>query len=177
LSNVSQAAGAFLGRALLPLDPSHNHSALINISEPAIARHLKNKSQAMAVASLMMTASSTFWGVLFLVGTLLYLARTRTRGGLNSIPGPFVASLTNIWRLCDVLRGSHHETLIKLHRNYKSDAVRIGPNVVSIADPEAVRTIYGLKQGFDKVRVDREDKQWMTVKEVLTHDTGPVQLL
>lgn len=70
---------------------------------------------------------------------------------LRTIPGPLLASMTNLWRLIDVLQGQHHDTLIRLHREHKSKLIRIGPNTVSVADPEAVKVIYGLNKGFQKV--------------------------
>ena len=41
-------------------------------------------------------------------------------------------------------------TLVDLHEKYGS-AVRVGPNVVSIADPDAIDKIYGIKTDFMKV--------------------------
>ncbi|KAK4233588.1 putative cytochrome P450 oxidoreductase [Achaetomium macrosporum] len=70
---------------------------------------------------------------------------TRYKPALRSLPGPFIASITNLWRLADVAGGHRQDTLIRLHRKYRSKLVRVGPNVVSVADPEAVRIIYGLK--------------------------------
>lgn len=69
---------------------------------------------------------------------------------LKSIPGPFLAKFTNLWRLIDVYRGSAHLTHIHLHRRYGS-AVRIGPNVVSLSDPGLIKTIYSTRNGFLKV--------------------------
>jgi len=36
-----------------------------------------------------------------------------------------------------------------LHRQY-GDIVRVGPNVLSSADPRAIKIIYGLNKGFVK---------------------------
>ncbi|KAK1764032.1 cytochrome P450 [Phialemonium atrogriseum] len=97
-----------------------------------------------------------FGGLSFAIPLLLLLlllgnrVRACYKPGLRSLPGPFIASVTNLWRLVDVARGNHHDTLINLHRKYQSKLVRIGPNAVSVADPEAVRIIYGLKSGFIK---------------------------
>jgi hypothetical protein len=85
-------------------------------------------------------------GLYFWVSSLL----VRYKRGLRSLPGPFLATFTNLWRLVDVARGHHHDTLIGLHQKYQSKLVRVGPNVVSVADPGAVRIIYGLKTGFTK---------------------------
>lgn len=42
--------------------------------------------------------------------------------------------------------------LLKLHHKYGS-AVRIGPNIVSISDPDAIDKIYGVKADFLKVGI------------------------
>lgn len=76
--------------------------------------------------------------------------------GLRNIPGPFLASLTNLWRLIDVKRGNHQSTLIKLHRKYGTKLLRIAPNVVSVSDPDAVKVLYGIKLGFTKVSSNKE---------------------
>ena len=69
---------------------------------------------------------------------------------LRKIPGPVWAKCSNLWRFIDTWRGSHEVNIVKLHDNYGS-AVRVGPNVVSIADPDAIDKIYGSKTDFSKV--------------------------
>ena len=81
---------------------------------------------------------------------VLYLAKNRSYHGLQKYPGPFVASLTDWWRFFDVLGRRPETTHIKLHRQH-GDIVRLGPNVLSFADPKALKTIYGLNKGFTKV--------------------------
>lgn len=92
-----------------------------------------------------------FGGALLALAILVHLVRTRYQAGLRQVPGPFVASFTNLWRLYDVSRNSHQDTLIRLHRQHSSDLVRVGPNAVSVADPEAVKMVYGLKSALRKV--------------------------
>ena len=70
--------------------------------------------------------------------------------GLHSIPGPFWAKFSNLWRLVSTARGHHEITLQKLHRLH-GNVVRVGPNALSIADPEAIKSIYGFKTDFVKV--------------------------
>ena len=70
--------------------------------------------------------------------------------GLRKIPGPMWAKCSNLWRFIDTWRGSHEVNLVKLHEKYGS-AVRVGPNVVSISDPDAIDKIYGSKTDFMKV--------------------------
>ena len=89
--------------------------------------------------------------LLIYLGLLLcYLFVNKYGKGLAHIPGPAIACCTGFWRLWDVRRGSAHLTHVRLHQQY-GPLVRIGPNHVSIGDPKAIPTIYGLKSGFTKV--------------------------
>ena len=114
------------------------------------------------LASILLDVVHTFqhhW-IRLVVGLLvLYCFRERYRHGLRSIPGPFLASFTNLWRLVDVAKGDAHNTLLKLHRKHNSQLIRLGPKCVSIADPEAIRTIYGIKSGYNKVIVVKKQKK------------------
>lgn len=80
----------------------------------------------------------------------LFLLRNYFNNGLHKIPGPFWARFTNLWRAYDVHKGQHHLTVVDLHRKY-GPYVRLGPNYISIADPKAIKDIYGLNKGFEKV--------------------------
>jgi hypothetical protein len=84
--------------------------------------------------------------------TIAYLLRPALAPGLRSLPGPFLAKFTNAWRLYKVFRGDFEKTTIKMHKQY-GDVVRIGPNIVSIADPGAIESIYGLKANLPKVKL------------------------
>lgn len=84
------------------------------------------------------------------VSFLVLLTRNYFTPGASSVPGPFLAKLSNIWRFVDVARGRPDITLYRLHQEY-GDYVRIGPNVVSVSDPEALKIIYGINKGFRKV--------------------------
>jgi cytochrome P450 len=81
-------------------------------------------------------------GIVLTVVLLLaitWLARRIFRPDLRSIPGPFLASVSNFYRLAMVLRGQSHWENIKLHQKY-----------VSINDPGSLPTIYGIAKGFRK---------------------------
>lgn len=84
------------------------------------------------------------------VSFLVLLTRNYFTPGTSSVPGPFLAKLSNIWRFVDVARGRPDITLYRLHRKY-GDYVRIGPNVVSVRNPDALKMIYGINKGFRKV--------------------------
>ncbi|KAF5870621.1 putative benzoate 4-monooxygenase cytochrome p450 protein [Botrytis fragariae] len=78
-----------------------------------------------------------------------YLAWYYFTSPLKSVPGPFLAKFTNLWRLIDVYGGRPELTHQTLHQRY-GQAVRIGPNVVSLSDPKLISKIYSLKGDFLK---------------------------
>lgn len=78
------------------------------------------------------------------------LLRNKFGQGLNKVPGPWIAGFTNLYRLQRVLTGKAHLYDIRLHRKYGS-VVRLGPNFVSIGDPQAISTIYGITASLPKV--------------------------
>ncbi|KAL2264565.1 hypothetical protein VTJ83DRAFT_7075 [Remersonia thermophila] len=62
---------------------------------------------------------------------------------LRAYPGPFLARLTNFYITARSVRKLHlYEEVRQLHARY-GDYVRIGPSELSIADPQAVKAIYG----------------------------------
>ncbi|KAL1962642.1 hypothetical protein VTN77DRAFT_9356 [Rasamsonia byssochlamydoides] len=83
--------------------------------------------------------------------TILFtqLALTRYRPGLRHVPGPFVASFLNWWKLRAVWNKNMHRENVRVHEDY-GPIVRIGPNHVSVADPESMRIIYGVQNVFRK---------------------------
>ena len=50
-------------------------------------------------------------------------------------------------------RNRHNQTILDLHRKYGS-VVRLGPNVLSFSEPEAVKDIYATKKHYMKVAND-----------------------
>lgn len=91
-----------------------------------------------------------YWPFLLAGATLVWLLKNKYGNGLNKYPGPSLAGYTNYWRFLDALGRSPERTHIHLHRKH-GDIVRLGPKVLSFADPKAVKTIYGLNKGFVKV--------------------------
>ncbi|KAL6157922.1 hypothetical protein ACJQWK_07420 [Exserohilum turcicum] len=89
------------------------------------------------------------WPIVLAATTLAYLLSNKYWKGLNRYPGHWAAGYTNWWRLWDVSHWNHHWTNINLHRQH-GDIVRLGPNVLSFADPKAIKTIYGLNKGVTK---------------------------
>ncbi|KAF2802374.1 cytochrome P450 [Mytilinidion resinicola] len=96
--------------------------------------------------------TKTYW-VPVCAGILLArLVYNRYKNGLSDIPGPFLASLTDLWMFSHYLRRKGHQEW-KLHEKYNSPLLRIAPNTIAVADAEAVKTIYGWKPIFSKSRL------------------------
>lgn len=90
--------------------------------------------------------------VIVICSTLLFLYYVFTlfAYGLWDLPGPALAKVSNLWRLIEAWKGHQELVLQKLHREH-GELVQVGPNVVSIADPDAIETIYGIKADLPKV--------------------------
>ncbi|KAJ5460255.1 cytochrome P450 [Penicillium daleae] len=71
------------------------------------------------------------------------------RSPLKSFPGPAATSFTNIWRLQDVFRGRCDITQTALHRKH-GPAVRMGPNLLSLSDPNLISQVYNTKSPWLK---------------------------
>jgi hypothetical protein len=67
----------------------------------------------------------------------------------HDIPGPYGASISRFWLAGSVLSGKAEHIQRDLHKRY-GNLVRIAPNEISVADPEAVKIIYNIKSGFTK---------------------------
>ncbi|PVH68466.1 hypothetical protein DL98DRAFT_395020, partial [Cadophora sp. DSE1049] len=65
------------------------------------------------------------------------------------LPGPLLATFTRLWYCWQIYRGDFEKTSINLHRKY-GKIVQIGPNLYSIDDSDAFKTIYGHGSQFTK---------------------------
>jgi len=83
------------------------------------------------------------------VCVLARLLHNRYRHGLSSVPGPTLASLTDLWRLFLVWGRRPEQAHIKLHQQY-GKFVRLGPYSVSVGDPQAIQAIYSPGSKFSK---------------------------
>ncbi|KAI6778287.1 Pisatin demethylase-like protein [Emericellopsis cladophorae] len=68
---------------------------------------------------------------------------------LARVPGPWAASVSNIWLAWHVKNGRVAELGKTLHARY-GPAVRVGPNEIWFSSKEAFRTIYSSGSGFEK---------------------------
>ncbi|KAG5948920.1 hypothetical protein E4U53_006106 [Claviceps sorghi] len=60
---------------------------------------------------------------------------------LRAFPGPAVARFTNFWRAFLTALGNVDSTTRGWHRKW-GDAVRIGPNAISLSDPSLIKVVY-----------------------------------
>ena len=87
--------------------------------------------------------------LIFGITAVLVYHLYHTYSRLKHIPGPFVAKFTNFYRFFLARRGFLHLYLDAAHKRY-GPAVRFGPNLVCICDPEAIQTIFNHRGGFPK---------------------------
>ncbi len=97
----------------------------------------------------------SYWPLAIIFTLAGYLLNNKFNYGLSKYPGPSLAAYTDWWRFYDVLGRKAQHTHIELHRKY-GDIVRLGPNCLSFADPQAIKDIYGLNKGFYKVVILHE---------------------
>jgi len=88
----------------------------------------------------------------YLILILLFVGRSIKRryfSPLYKYPGPFLASISRAWKVISTARGHTEHDFIDLHRKYGS-VVRIAPNELSFASPQAARDILTAGRGFHK---------------------------
>lgn len=73
---------------------------------------------------------------------LTYVIYQRFFSPLAPIPGPFLASITNLWLGYAYWRQDWHKYAIRLHEKY-GPIVRVGPDAVDVGDIGAIKVIYG----------------------------------
>lgn len=77
---------------------------------------------------------------------LLYV---RYASPLRRYPGPWLASVSRLWKVKSTMSGRTHLDHVELHQKY-GPIVRIAPNEVSLASPEAARLLLSAGKGFHK---------------------------
>ncbi|KAI9720695.1 MAG: hypothetical protein M1828_005575 [Chrysothrix sp. TS-e1954] len=86
---------------------------------------------------------------LLLIPILYYLLPYLRNASIRSIPGPPLASISNLWLLLQCRRASRYLAVDAAHKRYGT-LVRIQPDHVSVADDAAIPLIYGHGNGFLK---------------------------
>lgn len=80
-------------------------------------------------------------GIALLLLASAWAIYSRTLHPLSHVPGPFWPSVTRSWGTYHVWKGNMDVVQRALHQRY-GPLVRIAPDEVACADPEAIRTIY-----------------------------------
>ncbi|KAG8530658.1 uncharacterized protein KY384_004013 [Bacidia gigantensis] len=87
--------------------------------------------------------------ILLTLPLLYYLLPYYQNRALHGIPGPKLAALSNFWLLYQCRRGRRYKAVDDAHQKY-GPLVRLQPNHVSVADPEAIPVIYSHTGGWLK---------------------------
>lgn len=98
-----------------------------------------------------MRAGVCFSLAILLAWRLIQHVRLVLRSDLRKLPGPPIARLTAFWRPWVLLSGNAPNVYKELHAKY-GPVVRTAPGVVSVSDPSAIGSIYGIGSKFVKVR-------------------------
>ncbi|EXJ84620.1 hypothetical protein A1O3_05290 [Capronia epimyces CBS 606.96] len=80
---------------------------------------------------------------------ILWVVYARHFHPLHKIPGPWLASVSRLWYMLQIARGDMEYTQRRLHAQY-GPLLRIAPNEVACASPDAIKTIYRIQGALDK---------------------------
>ena len=87
--------------------------------------------------------------ILLAVPFLYYLLPFFRNWSIQDVPGPFLAKFSNLWFMYQCRTGHRFYTVYQLHEKH-GKLVRVQPDHVSVADPDAIPIIYGHGTGFLK---------------------------
>ncbi len=131
----------------------------VSISEHLYTSHLSSVNSSTHTIYDRRTSVTTFIEMFFslillpfiliFLTVLYYLKPWLENTSIRNIPGPRVAAFTNLWLLYQCRRGRRYIAVDEAHKEYGT-LVRIQPNHVSVADDEAINSIYGHGNGFLK---------------------------
>ena len=93
--------------------------------------------QSLLYPSLEWVWCSVFFSIL-VCGYVVYY---RYLHPLSQYPGPFLASLTKLWKVYHFTTLHLSEKLVQVHEQY-GEVVRVGPNELSFRTPQALAPIY-----------------------------------
>ncbi|KAI0201182.1 cytochrome P450 [Astrocystis sublimbata] len=91
----------------------------------------------------------TYWAILFPVFIVSRMVYKRYASPLRSIPGPFLASCSRLWKVKSAMSENSQWEHINLHKKY-GPVVRIAPNEVSFASPHVARNLLSAGKRFYK---------------------------
>lgn len=120
----------------------------------------------ITMSSLFLSLSS----VAFLLLLLSYI-KSAYHKGLRSLPGPFWARFSGLYRLSMVYKGDGPERYRDIHERYGA-IVRVGPSHVSVSDVAMVPVIYGIGSKFSKVRLTHLEATFSNKADCILHNYG-----
>lgn len=91
----------------------------------------------------------TLLSALLILGLVLRPVLRAAASPLRSVPGPILARFSNFYYFQSLQTGLFHYQNIALHRKY-GPIVRVAPNMYSVDEPSAVKTIYGIGSNWVK---------------------------
>jgi len=103
---------------------------------------------AVAQAASPMFSLALFFSALILYW-ILWIVYARTLHPLSRIPGPWLASVSRSWYMLQIVRGDMEQTQRRLHLKY-GPLIRIAPNEIACAAPDAIKKIYRTQNALDK---------------------------
>lgn len=106
-------------------------------------------SPTRALVATVFTFVAAHWIITLVSLFVVRAAYKRYASPLRKYPGPFLASFSRLWKVFSTASGRTHLDHVELHRKY-GPIVRIAPNEVSVASPEAARTLLSAGKRFFK---------------------------
>ncbi|KAJ9227002.1 hypothetical protein DTO271D3_8144 [Paecilomyces variotii] len=85
----------------------------------------------------------------FVLYWIVWIIYARTLHPLSKVPGPWLATVSRTWYMLQIIRGDMEKTQRRLHEKY-GPLIRIGPNEVACASPDAIKKIYRIKDALNK---------------------------
>ncbi|KAJ9602591.1 hypothetical protein H2200_012784 [Cladophialophora chaetospira] len=110
-------------------------------------------AESTLVSDLLLFVKSNFLPLLVLFFTTRAIYR-RYFHPLAKYPGPFICSVTRLWKVWSVYQGHTELDFIDLHRRY-GKIVRVAPNELSFSSPTAAHDILAPGNGFTKTEFYR----------------------
>lgn len=105
--------------------------------------------QSQTLLTTALAVLTAHWPALLLTTLLVRALYKRYASPLRKYPGPWLASVTRLWKVKSTASGRTHLDHIALHRKY-GPVVRIAPDEVSVSSPEAARTLLSAGKRFFK---------------------------
>ena len=101
------------------------------------------------VGSVFSVSSLALLSIVLVSYWAVWIVYARHFHPLSKIAGPWLASVSRLWYMVQIARGDMEHTQRRLHAQY-GPLLRIAPNEVACAAPDAIKSIYRNQEAFDK---------------------------